>query len=193
MSSSSQFRFDARLHEYFDLATGDIIPHITGMLHTAGLIDDRWYTEEGCERGTAVHDLTAEFDLGALDVATCDSAYRGYLLGHVEAMRIVRPEFVKIEQPNVHPVLRFAGRTDRVGRIYRLAGVMEVKTGAADRAHQIQTALQAILEADEMNLRPEALARFCLYLQANGRFELVEHHRRADFDEARRIIKRCCV
>lgn len=190
--TSHRFRFDPIGHIYFDLEVGDVVPSITQMLQTVGLIDDRWFSEEGCERGTAVHELTAEYDLGVLAVAQCDSPYRGYLLGHVEAMRIVKPEWTKIEIPCVHPIYRYGGRTDRAGRMYKLRAVCEVKTGAEDRAHQIQTALQAILEAADLNLPPESVARFCLYLKGNGKFKLVEHHRRADFYEAHRIIRRCC-
>lgn len=189
--SSLQFRFDRDIHAYFDLTTGDVFPHITGMLEAAGWIDDRWYTEESCERGQAVHDLTAEFDLGVLEVASCESPYRGYVLGHVEAMRIIRPTFSKVEEPIVHPVFRFGGRPDRAAsRFYGLKAVVEIKTGQAEKAHQIQTALQAILEADDFHLPAERVARFALYLQPNGRFKLVEHPNRADFDEARRIIRR---
>jgi hypothetical protein len=189
---SALFRFDAELHEYFNLATGDVFPHITGLLEADGLIDDRWYNEESCERGTAVHDLTAEYDLGVVDVANCDSPYRGYVLAHIEAMRIIRPEFTHVEVPVVHPVYKFGGRPDRGGKLYKLRSVLEVKTGAADKAHQVQTALQAILMSAELNLPPEAIARFCIYLKPSGKARLVEHCRRADFDKARELIRKFC-
>ena len=60
---SVPFRFDALNHEYIALDTGEMLPHITGMLETAGLVDDLWFTEESSECGTCVHSLTAQYDL----------------------------------------------------------------------------------------------------------------------------------
>src|SRR3990172_8052454 len=123
------FRFDADRHEYIDSETGETLPHITGMLNVTGWIDDQWYTEESCDRGKAVHKLTADYDLGALtNVETCVTRYKGWLLGHVAAMLAIRPSWHSVEEPVVHPAHRFGGRPDRVGLIYALAGVMEVKS-----------------------------------------------------------------
>jgi hypothetical protein len=186
------FRFDGCRHAYIPLDTGEEIPHITGMLERTGWIDDRWYSSDSSERGQAVHALTATYDLGGLDPATCVSRYRPYLLGHVKAMQIIRPEWRHVEEPLVHPFLRFGGRPDRVGLIYRAQGVMEGKSGQPERSHQVQTALQAILAAPELGLPPEALVRYALYWRDNGRFKLEQHIDRRDFDEAHRVIKRCC-
>src|SRR5574341_1863405 len=50
-TSELPFRFDALNHEYLSVATGEVFPHITGMLEQTGWIDDRWYTEESSDRG----------------------------------------------------------------------------------------------------------------------------------------------
>lgn len=185
------FNFDAANHEYID-AAGCVLPHITGMLEQTGWIDDRWYTEESCERGKEVHRLTASYDLGALDVPSCVSRYRAYLLAHVKAMGIERPDVLAVEEPVVHPRFRFGGRPDRTWLLRRLLAVGEVKTGAHEKSHQIQTALQAILVAVDSPIPPEHVGRFALYLRPNGKFTLEEHRDRRDFDEAYRVIKRCC-
>lgn len=190
--SHVEFYFDAGPHEY-TLKSGRVLPHITGMLERTGWIDDRWYTEESSERGTHVHKLTADYDLGALSPEQCVSRYRGYLLAHVEAMKIIRPEILEVETPRVHPGFLFGGRLDRVWKVYRQYTVGELKSGAEEKAHRIQTALQAILVSAEYGLPPEAWARMCLYLTPKGRFKLVQHDRRADFDEAYRIIRQCCA
>jgi hypothetical protein len=187
------FRFEPIEHVYTDLATGEEIPHITGLLARTGWIDDTWYSEESCERGQQVHSLTAAFDLGGLiDVSGCVSAYKGYLQSHVKAMSIIRPTILSVEEPLVHPTLRFAGRPDRDLVAFGLRAVMEGKSGPAARSHMIQTALQAILVSVDAKLPPESIARFALYWQANGKFKLEEHTNRRDFDEAFRIIRRCC-
>lgn len=186
------FRFDPGPHEYIDTATGAVLPHITGMLEATGWIDDTWYTEESSDRGQAVHALTRDYDLDALDVATCHSPFRGYLLAHVKATGIFRPQWIAIEEPQVHPRLRFGGRPDRVGRIYGAAGVLEVKSGDPEKSHAIQTALQAILAADDFRLPADTLVRYALYLKDTGKFRLEQHKNKHDLDKARDIIRSCC-
>lgn len=185
------FRFNATDHEYLDPETGVLYPHITGMLNDTGWVDDEWFTEESSERGVAVHRLTADYDLKSLDVATCTSKYRGYLLGHVKAVGIARPTWLAVEEPLVHSTLRFGGRPDRDCIAYNLRAAWEEKSGQAARGHQIQTALQAILIADEARMPATAIARFCCYVKAGGKFKLEEHTDRRDFDEAYRVIHEC--
>lgn len=192
VTAHTAFRFDVTNHEYIDLETGSVLPHITGMLEQTGWIDDTWYTEESSERGTAVHRLTADYDLGALDVESCVSRYRGYLLGHVKAMQILRPEVVSVEEPIINPIEKWGGRPDRIIIVRGLRGVLEIKTTSnEERSHQVQTALQAILESLECGIPYNGLQRQVLYLKDKGKFKLVEHTDRRDFIEAQRVIARC--
>ena len=93
-----KWRFEAWEHRYIDAVTGEEYPHITELLERTGWVDDTWFTEESCERGTQAHRLTADYDLGALDVASCVSAYREYLLSHVAAVALMQPEFLAVLQ-----------------------------------------------------------------------------------------------
>ena len=170
------------------------MPHITGMLLQAGELSEAWYTEEGSARGKEVHALTASYDLGAVDLLSCASPkYRGYLLAHAAAMRALRPEIIAVEEARVHSVLRFGGRTDRVWRLDGRHAVCDEKTGGPEPAHAIQTALQAILEAERWGISPASLGRYCLYLRGAGRYKLEEFTRGRDLDRAYRIIRQCCV
>lgn len=185
-----RFAFNAYRHEYVDEDTGLVLPHITELLERAGLIDDRWYTEESCERGSCVHRLTADYDLGAMtDMERTTSKYKGWLAAHVRAMEMIPHEWHHVEEPMAHRVLRFGGRPDRVGLIYGAVGVLEVKSGPWTKAHPIQTAIQAILVEGETGLPGEALTRYGEYVKANGRFKLEEFTDPRDFKEARRIIR----
>lgn len=186
-----RFAFDTSRHEYVDLDAGEVLPHITGMLEQAGLIDDRWYTEESCERGHVVHRLTADYDLGAIeDVTSVVSSFKPYLEAHVKAMTILRPKWAHVEEPLVSSRYRFGGRPDRAGLVYEAHSVLEVKSGGPERAHAIQLALQAILVGEELKLPPESINRYALYLKPSGKFKLEQLVDPADFDEARRIIAR---
>lgn len=190
------FRFDANQHEYLDLDAGEVLPHTTGMLEQCGWCDDRWYTEQSCERGSAVHRLTADYDLEALDPATCVSRYRGYLMGHVQASAILQPTWTHVEVPLVSSRFRYGSRPDRVGSALLWSGatgILEIKSGAVEPAHAIQTALQAILLEEWIHLPAEHILRYALYLKPEGKYQLFAHDNRRDFDEARRIIRRCCT
>ena len=186
-----RFRFDAIEHAYTDLETGDVLPSITQMLLRTGWVDDTWFSEASCERGTEVHRLTAEYDLGALDIDSCVSPYRGYLLSHVKAMSIMRATVLEVEVPKVHPVLRFGGRPDRVLIAWGARAVCDGKSGAPAKSHAIQLALQAILDSTDALLPPEHIVRYALYWRPDGKFKLEEFKNRRDFDEARRILKVC--
>lgn len=191
------FRFDKASHTYTDLLTGEELPYISAMLERGGWHPYQFYTEESRDRGTAVHSLCADYDLEALDLATCTSKYKGYLLAHVAAVGILRPTFHSIEEPRVHPRFRFGGRPDRGMTMDLLGGVWEVKSGQEEKGHRIQTALQAILEETETRVPAESQARVCCYVKANGKFKVIQHHKepghRRDFDEARRIVRLCCT
>lgn len=191
MGRGLAFRFDARNHEYIDTATGICYPHITGMLATTGYVDDEWFTEESSARGTAVHRLTADYDLKALDVASCVSPFRAYLLGHVKAVGIMQPRWIAVEEPLVHSYFHYGGRPDRDCLVRLLRAVWEIKSGEPQRGDQIQTALQAILVAQEAKLPPHSIGRFCCYVKDNGNFKLEEHIDRHDFDRAYRVIYEC--
>lgn len=192
MNDTAVFRFDALRHEYIDPGSGEQFPHITGMLEDAGFIDSEWFTEESCVRGQIVHRLTADYDLGALDVASCTSRHRGYLLAHVDLMKILRPEILAVEEPLVHPRYKFGGRPDRVWRLDGAIAVPEIKSGDPGSSHGIQTALQAILIAPRYGLPAPSIKRYGVYLRGTGRYKLEEFKDRADFDKALGVIDQCC-
>lgn len=190
------FRFDAAAHEYLSVDSGEVYPHITGMLQTTGWVDAKWYTAESRDRGSAVHRLTTDFDLGAIgreDLPLVNSIYKGWLMAHVSAMDIIRPTWDMIETPMVHSVHHYGGRLDRGGMVYKAFSVVELKSGGPEKAHAIQLALQAILASEKVNLPAETIPRYGLYLKSNGKFKLeLFPDTRRDFAEARRVIARCC-
>lgn len=190
-----KFRFQADLHEYVNIVTGSTYPHITGLLKDAGLVDSRWFTDEARERGHQVHLSTARYDLGSYDrkdlITVNDPLYKGWLLAHVGAMDQVQPKWQAVEEPIVHATLRFGGRPDRYGYVYGAIANVDLKTGAKEDSHAIQTALQNILIAPLVGLPAEAIPRYCLYLKSSGRFVLHAFpDTRRDFAKAREILRR---
>lgn len=184
------FRFDYDAHVYY--VNDKPVPNITSMLVTVGKVDPTYYTEDARERGRAVHALTADVDLRAVDPTRLVSKYRGYVLAHVAAMARLKPTFVAVEEPDVHPLYRFGGRPDRVAKVFGVLSVLDEKTGREEKWHAVQTALQAILKAWRYGLEPEAMQRFTLYLDDGGGFRNKLHPGKRDYYEAFDVIRECC-
>ena len=192
------FTFDPVEHVYAVAGTGERLPNITGLLERDGLIDTEWFTEESRIRGSAVHRLTADVDLGALEdvhsLAGTDAKYSGWVQAHIKAMSLIRPaRFTHIEVPMAHEHWRFAGTPDRGAEVYGALSIIEIKSGDHEPAHEIQTALQAILFEQEWGIPAESIQRFGLYLKSNGKFKFQPFERRSDFDRARTIIHKYCA
>lgn len=185
--SELPFTYDDARHEY--RVDGRTVPHITGMLLAAGLVDTRWFTDEASTRGTHIHKLTADYDLGALELGDCVSRYRGYLLGYAQAVTALKPEFLEVEMPAIHPTYHYGGRPDRVAKVFKKLSIWEIKSGLHAPAHGVQTALQAILRAPDYDLPAELWARFCVYLGPTGRYRVEQHEQQSDFATARRLIR----
>jgi hypothetical protein len=180
-------RYDDATHTYTD-ARGEV-PHITGLLAAAGWIDDAWFTPDHARRGTAVHQLTTDHDLG---VVVGDTPYAGYLAAHVKCVDIVRPEWLHIEEIFGLDAPRFAGRPDRVARVSGALAVWEIKSGPYSPAHAIQTALQAILVAPTLGVPAGSIQRYGEYLQPTGRFKVEQFVDARDFTQAARILQKFC-
>lgn len=184
------FRYDDDTHTYW---MGDQLrPNVTGLLKLAGWVDDSHYTEEGRRRGKAVHRMTADYDLGGLDVDRLVSPYRPYVLAHVALVKRIKPKFLLIEEPVMHPIHGFGCTCDRVAKLYGAIGTVDQKTGAPERWHGIQTALQVVCVSWKFGIAPAAMQRYSEYLRLSGYGKLEKHPKRADLDEAYRIIKKFC-
>ena len=192
MAEAPDFAYLADTHDYRDLATGVSYPSITQMLETCGHLDTRWYTPEAAARGSAIHARAEALDRGQDDPGD-EIAIAPYITAYRRATGILRPVWAYIEVPFVHPEWRFGGTPDRVGQIAGAQAVLDLKAGGAEAWHALQTALQAILVAPELRLPAETLVRYALYLTTRGTFRLSRHRDATDFDEARRIIRRCCA
>lgn len=186
---NSGFAFDAGRHEYTNVTTGEVVPHITGMLN----IDARWFTEASRVRGSAVHKLTYDLDMGLLEGTHNAGIYNGWFQAYVDAVRIIKPQWSWVETPYVHPVYQFGGTLDRAGAwAMRRFGIVDLKTGDGEDWHSLQTALQAHLIEPIVKIRARDIPRYSLYLRETGRWKLEAHPRKADIDDARDIIRTHC-
>lgn len=193
IGTSPLYTFDAHLHEY--RIDGVRVPGISELLDKGGLVNGQaYFTEESRRRGTIVHDLTKDFDLGVdLGDELKRSPYRGFCLGYMAAVAALQPEWEEIEVFDIHPVLRFGGRKDRFGSVFVKPTVAEIKSAAKARHHQIQTALQALLVAHRRQMKPTAVQRLCIYVKHSGKYSVEIHEDTRDFDVAMSLIKGFCT
>src|SRR5258705_10213940 len=59
-----------------------VVPGFSEIVKGVGLIDDRWFTEQGCWRGSVVHAITQLDDENDLDEESVDPSLTGWLEAH---------------------------------------------------------------------------------------------------------------
>lgn len=178
------------------------VPSITQMLVASGHLKTGHYTEEGRDRGTAVHRLLEDVDdgsMGLIEAANVREDYRGYLLSYLKLKKLLRFTVHRSEWAHVHPVLRFGGRLDRVVELVTgfgagQVGPLEIKTGAKSTATGLQLAMQAMLaEGAGLYEQAERMGRWVVYPKANGKIATLEpYDDPGDFLTARGIIREQC-
>ncbi len=191
MTVAPAFRYDALRHEYF---IGDVrVPSVTQLIELGGLVNgSAYFTEESRRRGTEVHQLCADWELGALDPVTVQTTRRPYLLGYISAVGVLQPTWDAIEEATVSQRYRFGTRTDRVGTVFGKPSIAEIKSAVKAKHHAVQTALQAIAESERWNLPAKQFQRLTIYLTHNGKWSVDTHTDPRDFDVALGLIKRFC-
>ena len=187
MSAPAEFRYDALGHRYF--LDNEEIPSLSSLLKQDGLVDTTYMTDEGRDRGTAVHSLCTTLDLGA-DLPPLVEQYRGYVAAYEAAVETLRPEWECIEEAEVSRRWRFGCRPDRVGLVYGLPSIVELKTGGKEPWHALQLALQAIAVSERTLLPPDRYQRIVIYLKDTGRYSVEIPKSPRDYDAARALLKR---
>ncbi len=158
--------FDKATHTY--RIDGVIVPSNTQVLAEAGLVDLRWYTDEGRERGSAIHLAAQLIDEEDLDCLSVDPRFAGRVRAY-ERFKI-ESGFVPnlIEIPYYNYPQRYGTTIDRTGSLPKRGEILlELKTGQVEAWAGLQLALQnECLE--------KRLPRFALELREDGTYRLHE-------------------
>lgn len=104
---------DQENHRYF--VDGEEKISVTQVLSTLGMIDDRWYTEYGRWRGSAVHLASRFFDEKDVDRRTLDQAIKPFLADWVKFREMTKFVPSEIETQLYDPEFDFCGTPDRIG------------------------------------------------------------------------------
>jgi len=176
------FRFDSTDHSYW---IGERqLPSVTTILEDLGIIGNAYYTQESAERGRLLHEYLADEDRSDTDPIRHGP---GETIAWSKAAREDHHwACLEIETPRYHPLGSYAGTPDRVMRDLDEPRfkpfVVEIKTGAPCRWHQLQAAgygslFDPPLEFVVVHLRDDGTYRYAgltLYEQMQAR-ETWEH------------------
>ena len=156
--------FDTLLHEYRDGET--IVPSVTQVLKSAGLIDDRWFTAEAREKGSAVHKLAQRYANGERrDDLGRELASLEYVNALAAWFKDRRPYAIATEQMiegnlDGH---RYAGTFDLIAEVGKMVWLIDYKTGAGMKWHPAQIAAYALA------VNPDRC--MMLHLRADGTYK----------------------
>jgi hypothetical protein len=168
------FTYIDSTHQYF--IDGVEVPSVTTVLKSAGIIDDRFYTEAGRERGTAVHLACQLLDEDDLDWDSVTEEISGYVKAYQAFKKDSGFKPLKIEEAVYSRSYQYAGRFDRLGEIDGNLVLMDIKTGSIPKWVELQlagyeTALLSMKSAEEINKNPVLLLQ-ALQLRENGSYKL---------------------
>ena len=162
--------FNPAIHEYKD--GGEIIPSVTQILKVAGVIDDRWFSEESRERGSAVHDLAERYANGERE----DKLGRS-----LESLEYVNAFARWMKEKKVYSIYtectvhnsingkRSAGRFDILALIGGKRVLVDLKSGGPAPWHKVQLAAYALaMFQDGTPVNPDKVAN--LYVKPDGTY-----------------------
>ncbi len=171
--TQSAVHFDEATHTY--KVDGKVVPSVTQILKSAGLVEDRWFNEAARDRGRIVAVAIELHSKNNLQYVP--DGYQGY----VDAWEkfLAETDFVprEVEQPRYHAVLGYAGTPDTEGDLWDLPTTIDVKTGCDAPHYPIQTSAY-----DGFWLKTVKRARYCLFLKGDGGYNLREHSNPRDWD-----------
>lgn len=175
MTLPPTLRFEKEGHRYH-LGERELIS-VTTVLAEAGLVDDRFYTEEAAQRGTYVHLALELLDQGKLSDEAIEPAYRPYILAYQRFCELTWPVWSHLEHRLYDDVLGYAGTLDRAGVLTSNGQkfVIDIKTGSVPRWAGLQTAAYRRCLPE-----PHTWKRAALQLKADGTFSLCECTERSD-------------
>ena len=164
--------FNKERHEY--KLDGVILPSVTQVIKSAGLVDDTFYDDYSCQRGSAVHLATALYDEGTLDESTVADEIKGYLVGWVKFLKESKFKPEAIEKRLSHQIYSYAGTIDRIGLLNGRQVICDIKTGALMPTVGVQlAAYKNLTEADNNT--------YAIKLNTDGTYALKKYSAQADW------------
>ena len=162
-------------HIYLD-RDGKEWPGVTTVLQDAGLANQFNHDKYAAQRGTYAHKACHLLDQNILVENTLDDVIGPYIQSY-KLFRASRPEEVAFSEKLVYSkVFHFAGTLDRIMTDGKWFDLWDLKTGAYDVAHELQTAAYALAWQEMTGLRIRD--RYGIHLKSNGSIAKMEKHKK---------------
>lgn len=191
----SELVFEPDSHTY---TVGDrVLPCVSDILNEAGVFP--WSRNDPepsfyMERGRAVHAACEYDDDGSLvESSITDVGVKLRLDAYRKFKRESRVRILLNERPLYHRFLGYAGTLDRLVVLGSKWGVLDIKCGSPHPGYGLQTAayeklvlqpevLDELSEVAGISPRATGMARWSLHLDDQGRWKLVPHEDRGDYN-----------
>lgn len=175
-----KFEFDENTHTY--KLNGTVIPSVTQILKAAGLISleyvDKDILNQKADLGRKIHLTTELYDTDSLDDESTHSLLKSYLNQWIKFKSDYEVELDSIETMLYHPVYRYAGRIDRIGKVkmnnFKGKAIIDIKSGVPYHHHAIQLAGYADLYNYRKKTKDVITKRICVYLTPDD-YKVIEH------------------
>ena len=140
---------------------------VSTVLHDAGLVDARWFTEPSRLRGTYLHQAVAWFHEGALDETSIDPVVEPYWKAYRAFLSDTGFTPDHVERRVFDEVLGYTGRLDLEGPApgTHAPAVIDIKTGSLPPSVGLQLAAYARLVGGSRE-------RYALHLRGDGTYRL---------------------
>lgn len=165
----ARLQFQEEAHLYSVDGEG-ILPSITGILKAEGITSYQNGNEWAMTRGTWIHRTVELFEEGTLDEESLGVRLRPFLDSYRSWRAAVNFVSEVVEVPLWHPLLKYAGIPDLIGRLNGKPHIVELKSGARRAGDRVQVGGQAELaRACIVGADREWFTGTVLYLRETGR------------------------
>ncbi len=159
---------DEATHTY--RVDGRVVRSVTQVLADAGMVDTRFFTEEGRDRGHKVHMITEMYDEGSLIEHKVPDDLKGYLRAWQKFLHDTKAVVVETEKMVYCPTLNYAGQFDKILEWNGRDWIADIKGHTSVASERVQTAAYANCKAN-----PLPLDRVAIHLLPNGKYRKETH------------------
>lgn len=176
--------FDPAGHTY--RLDGRVVKSNTQILKAAGLIDDRFYTEESRDRGVRIHKAVEMYEGETLVMDQVDADVRPRLEGYFKFKRDTGFVAELVETRVFSDEHSFATTLDLLGRMQGTRDLIDIKSGATNAWNELQLGGQDVaicerlyardLHLEPINGSPYPTGRFILQLRPDATYRLIPYN-----------------
>jgi hypothetical protein len=150
-------------------------PGVNEIMKAAGLIDDMWYNDTACLRGTYVHKAVHLHHTVGLNTKTLDSELIPYMDAYYDFLSVTGFSPVIIEEPAYCEDYGYCGSVDLIGDVNEENSLIDIKTGSVPKWVGVQTSAYENLWKES-----KIKKRFALNLKPTGKWSLIPLNNRKD-------------